>query len=77
MPPKKKPVEEEKPIIIGRLSTNLKCGIVETGTMMQVQSIRVPDFEIAGMDYIRLGDNSKYEDFIKRIIAIWTEYEKK
>jgi len=28
MPPKKKPVEEEKPIIIGRLSTNLKCGIV-------------------------------------------------
>ena len=45
--------------------------------MMQVQSIRVPDFEIAGMDYIRLGDNSKYEDFIKRIIAIWTEYEKK
>jgi len=54
-----------------------KCGIVETGTMMQVQSIRVPDFEIAGMDYIRLGDNSKYEDFIKRIIAIWTEYEKK
>ena len=27
MPPKKKEVEE-KPIIIGRLSTNLKCGIV-------------------------------------------------
>merc|ERR1712126_476047 len=54
-----------------------KCEIVETGTMMQVQSIRVPDFEIAGMDYIRLGDNSKYEDFINRIIAIWTEYEKK
>ena len=28
MPPKKKDVVEEKPIIIGRLSTNLKCGIV-------------------------------------------------
>jgi len=28
MPPKKKEVVEEKPIIIGRLSTNLKCGIV-------------------------------------------------
>merc|ERR1719213_1618559 len=28
MPPKKKDVVEEKPIIIGRLGTNLKCGIV-------------------------------------------------
>ena len=28
MPPKKKEVAEEKPIIIGRLGTNLKCGIV-------------------------------------------------
>jgi len=28
MPPKKKEVVEEKPIIIGRLGTNLKCGIV-------------------------------------------------
>merc|ERR1712080_699983 len=28
MPPKKKDVAEEKPIIIGRLGTNLKCGIV-------------------------------------------------
>merc|ERR1712051_1069259 len=28
MPPKKKPVEEQRPAIIGRLSTNLKCGIV-------------------------------------------------
>ena len=27
MPPKKK-VEEEKPIIVGRLGTNLRCGIV-------------------------------------------------
>ena len=27
MPPKKK-VEEEKPVLIGRLGTNLRCGIV-------------------------------------------------
>lgn len=27
MPPKKK-VEEEKPVIVGRLGTNLRCGIV-------------------------------------------------
>lgn len=28
MPPKKKAVEEEKPVIIGRMGTNLRCGIV-------------------------------------------------
>ena len=28
MPPKKKEVAEEKPVIIGRMGTNLKCGIV-------------------------------------------------
>ena len=28
MPPKKKEVVEEKPAIIGRIGTNLKCGIV-------------------------------------------------
>ncbi|TRY60983.1 hypothetical protein TCAL_14925 [Tigriopus californicus] len=28
MPPKKKDVVEEKPVIIGRMGTNLKCGIV-------------------------------------------------
>ena len=28
MPPKKKVEEEEKVVIIGRLGTNLKCGIV-------------------------------------------------
>lgn len=28
MPPKKKDVVEEKPVILGRLGTNLKCGIV-------------------------------------------------
>nr|ADD38665.1 GTP-binding protein CG1354 [Lepeophtheirus salmonis] len=28
MPPKKKEVEEEKPVLLGRMGTNLKCGIV-------------------------------------------------
>ncbi len=28
MPPKKKNVEEEKQVLIGRMGTNLKCGIV-------------------------------------------------
>ena len=28
MPPKKKDVAEEKPVLIGRLGTNLRCGIV-------------------------------------------------
>ena len=28
MPPKKKAVEEEKPVIMGRVGTNLKVGIV-------------------------------------------------
>ena len=28
MPPKKKDVVEEKPVLIGRLGTNLRCGIV-------------------------------------------------
>ena len=36
-----------------------------------------PDVEVPGMDHVRLGDSSKYEDFIKRIIAIRTQYENK
>ncbi len=28
MPPKKKDAGEEKPVILGRMGTNLKCGIV-------------------------------------------------
>ncbi len=28
MPPKKKEAAEEKPVLIGRMGTNLKCGIV-------------------------------------------------
>ena len=35
------------------------------------------DIEIPAMGHVRLGANSKYEDFIKRIIAIRTQYENK
>jgi len=53
-----------------------RCGIVETGTMIQMTE-KSQDIEIPAMGHVRLGANSKYEDFIKRIIAIRTQYENK
>eukprot|EP00094_Tigriopus_californicus_P003315 TCALIF_03189-PA protein Name:"Similar to CG1354 Obg-like ATPase 1 (Drosophila melanogaster)" AED:0.31 eAED:0.38 QI:0/0.88/0.8/1/0.66/0.9/10/160/379 len=48
MPPKKKDVVEEKPVIIGRMGTNLKCGIVGLpnvgkSTFFNIRRVPVPD----------------------------------
>ena len=37
MPPKKKDAEEEKMVLIGRMGTNLKCGIAQCGQVNILQ----------------------------------------
>ena len=83
MPPKKKEVVEEKPIIIGRLGTNLKCGIVGLpnvgkstffNVLTKTQMAAAENFPFCTIDPNEnkyLSISIRYMAFRMRVVRLW------
>lgn len=57
-------------------SCSMKCGL-HYGSVMSFTENRKDDVQPVHLGNLDLGQSSRYNDFLKRIIKIRTEYEKK